>query len=61
MLMRTYVVEMLMRLGLALFLSLALAVLMAWGWDRSDQPPVNVEQITDASAAATTPDAMSVQ
>jgi hypothetical protein len=53
------VVEMLMRLGLALFLSLALAVLMAWGWDRSDQPPVNVEQITDASAATT--DAVSVQ
>jgi len=27
---------MLVRLGLALFISLALALLLAWGWDRSD-------------------------
>lgn len=29
-------VEMMLRLGLALVLSLGLAVLLAWGWDRSD-------------------------
>jgi hypothetical protein len=59
-----YVVEMLMRLGLALFISLALAVLMAWGWDRSDPPPVNAEQITDATIAneaSTSTDAVAVQ
>lgn len=30
---------MLLRLGLALLLSLSLAVLLAWGWDRSDTTP----------------------
>jgi hypothetical protein len=29
---------MLVRLGLSLTLSLCLAVLLAWGWDRSDPP-----------------------
>jgi len=33
------VIEMLVRLGLALFLSLGLAVLLAWGWDSSDDRP----------------------
>jgi hypothetical protein len=33
------VIEMLVRLGLALFLSLGLAVLLAWGWDSSDDHP----------------------
>jgi hypothetical protein len=30
------VIEMLFRLGVALLLSLSLALLLAWGWDRSD-------------------------
>jgi hypothetical protein len=30
---------MLVRLGLALLLSLGLAVLLAWGWDSSDDHP----------------------
>lgn len=30
---------MLLRLGLALVLSCGLAVLLAWGWDRSDPLP----------------------
>lgn len=30
---------MLVRLGLALVLSLGLAVLLAWGWDSSDDRP----------------------
>lgn len=33
------VVEILVRLGCALLLSLCLAVLFAWGWDRSDTLP----------------------
>lgn len=33
------VIEMLVRLGVALFLSLGLAVLLAWGWDSSDDHP----------------------
>ncbi len=33
-------VEILVRLGFALLLSLCLAVLFAWGWDRSDTQPV---------------------
>lgn len=33
------VVEILIRLGFALVLSLCLAVLFAWGWDRSDALP----------------------
>lgn len=35
----TSVVEILVRLGFALLLSLCLAVLFAWGWDRSDTLP----------------------
>jgi hypothetical protein len=33
------VIEILVRLGAALVLSLCLAVLFAWGWDRSDALP----------------------
>jgi hypothetical protein len=32
-------VEILVRLGFALLLSLCLALLFAWGWDHSDAPP----------------------
>jgi hypothetical protein len=34
------VLEMLVRLGFALLLSLCLALVFAWGWDRSDTPPL---------------------
>jgi hypothetical protein len=33
------VIEILVRLGLALLLSLCLALVFAWGWDRSDTLP----------------------
>ncbi|MBU4519653.1 MAG: hypothetical protein KJ677_09595 [Gammaproteobacteria bacterium] len=37
-------IEMLVRLGVALFLSLVLAVLLAWGWDSSDDHPTPLSQ-----------------
>ncbi len=41
-----FVIEMLFRLGIALLLSVSLALLLAWGWDRSDtltaQPSVGI-------------------
>jgi hypothetical protein len=43
---------MLVRLGLALFISLALALLFAWGWHHSDR---HVSQ-PDRPLAAATPD-----
>jgi len=42
---------MLMRLGLALVLSLGLAVLLAWGWDSSDPLPVTAHIPLNASAS----------
>ena len=48
-------IEMLVRLGLALLLSLTVAVLMAWGWSLSDHPPQGVEQTlvsTDRASVA---------
>jgi hypothetical protein len=44
---------MLVRLGLALVLSLGLAVLLAWGWDNSDPLPVSAHIPLDASASET--------
>ncbi|MDO9251555.1 hypothetical protein [Hydrogenophaga sp.] len=44
-------IEMLVRLGLALFLSLGLAVLLAWGWDSSDPLPTTAGIPLDASAS----------
>ena len=46
------VIEMLVRLGLALFLSLGLAVLLAWGWDSSDDRPSPTHRPLAASASA---------
>ena len=48
-------IEMLVRLGLALLLSLTVAVLMAWGWSLSDNPPQGAEQTlvsTDRTSVA---------
>ncbi|MEZ5646384.1 MAG: hypothetical protein R3E94_11215 [Burkholderiaceae bacterium] len=44
-------IEMFVRLGLALTLSLGLAVLLAWGWDRSDPPPTDAPRLVEATAA----------
>ena len=44
-------IEVFVRLGLALLLSLGLAVLLAWGWDSSDRThPSAVQQLTEAPA-----------
>ena len=45
-------IEMLVRLGLALLLSLSVAVLMAWGWSNGEQPSQGTEQavVTDSVA-----------
>ena len=42
---------MLVRLGLALVLSLGLAVLLAWGWDRSDSLPAAAHIPLNAGAS----------
>lgn len=47
-------VEILVRLGFALLLSLSLAVLFAWGWDRSDALPGTDEaRLLSATSVAT--------
>lgn len=47
---------MFVRLGLALLLSLSLAVLLAWGWDSSDQnTPDSVRQLSAATDTVATP------
>jgi len=45
------VIEMLVRLGVALVLSLVLAVLLAWGWDSSDPLPATAHLTLNASAS----------
>ena len=45
-------IEMFVRLGLALTLSLGLAVLLAWGWDRSDPPSGDAPRLVEAGANA---------
>jgi hypothetical protein len=45
------VIEIVTRLSLALFLSLSFALLMAWGWDRSDR--ISVDVATDTNIPAT--------
>jgi hypothetical protein len=37
-------IEMLVRLGLALLLSLTVAVLMAWGWNHAERSAQGAEQ-----------------
>jgi hypothetical protein len=46
-------IEVLVRLGLALLLSLSLAVLLAWGWHSSDRSPVAPEAIYSAATTST--------
>ena len=46
-------IEMLFRLGVALVLSLSLALLLAWGWDSSDA--VTGQQPAAASEQTSTP------
>jgi len=43
---------MFVRLGLALTLSLGLAVLLAWGWDQSDPPVTDAPHLVEASPTA---------
>jgi hypothetical protein len=51
------VIEMFVRLGLALFISLALALLFAWGWHHSDQAPAQIKDLAmaDSSTVHTVP------
>lgn len=44
-----------MRLGLALLLSLSLAVLMAWGWHSSDRAQLPAEVVSSAGSPAVQP------
>jgi len=41
------VIEILFRLGLALLMSLGLAVLLAWSWDQSEPLTVQSERTTE--------------
>jgi hypothetical protein len=45
---------MFVRLSLALALSLGLAVLLAWGWDRSDPPSDDAPRLVEAGSSALT-------
>ncbi|MBA4266668.1 MAG: hypothetical protein C0453_16450 [Comamonadaceae bacterium] len=47
------VIEICTRLGLALVLSVTLAVLLAWGWDSSDPLPIDSDRIVEAPAEQT--------
>lgn len=50
------VVEILVRLGFALLLSLGLALLFAWGWDRSDvRPGTETTRLLNATTSAAPP------
>lgn len=46
--------EIFARLGLALVLSLGLAVVMAWGWDSSEPLPATTSQLADAAVSDNT-------
>jgi hypothetical protein len=45
----THIMEIFTRLGLALVLSLGLAVLMAWGWDSAEPLPSTPAQVANAA------------
>jgi len=47
------VIEICTRLGLALVLSVTLAVLLAWGWDSSDPLPIDSDRIVEAPGTQT--------
>jgi len=46
------VIEILTRLGIALVLSVTLAVLLAWGWDASDHQNATAAQMVEAPAGS---------
>jgi hypothetical protein len=48
----THIMEIFTRLGLALVLSLGLAVLMAWGWDSTEPLPSTPAQVANAAPGA---------
>lgn len=48
-------IEILTRLGLALTLSLFIALLLAWGWDHSEHTAVPTEQSVADAAVVDTP------
>jgi hypothetical protein len=50
-------IEVFVRLGLALLLSMGLAVLLAWGWDSSDRAAAVSQEMVSAAPAqdATSP------
>ncbi|MCD6665153.1 MAG: hypothetical protein LT081_03630 [Hydrogenophaga sp.] len=45
-------IEILTRLGIALVLSVTLAVLLAWGWDNSDHQSAAPAQMVEAPAGS---------
>jgi hypothetical protein len=50
-------IEVFLRLGLALLLSMSLAVLLAWGWYSSDRATIGPEATVSAAASKTPTDA----
>lgn len=49
------VIEMLFRLGIALLLSVSLALLLAWGWFSSDERTESAAVTVESSAESSTP------
>lgn len=49
------VIEMLFRLGIALLLSVSLALLLAWGWSSSDERTASAVVSAESSAESSTP------
>ncbi|MFC3684578.1 hypothetical protein [Hydrogenophaga luteola] len=48
-------IEMLFRLGIALLLSVSLALLLAWGWFSSDERTESAAVTVEPSAESSTP------
>lgn len=48
-------IEICTRLGLALVLSVSLAVLLALGWDSSDPLPIDSDRVVEASGTEVNP------
>jgi len=44
-------IEVFVRLGLALLLSMGLAVLLAWGWDSSDRAATPAQDVVSATTS----------
>lgn len=43
-------IEVFIRLGLALLLSMGMALLMAWGWDSSDRAASGTQELVSAAS-----------